>query len=89
MSFAIPVTTRSPEAGSVTISDIVVANATAGAVGGGIAVRAARLVEAPGSRTVDLLRLGVFNCTAKRGGGMAWLRRVVSWADLFWREECV
>ena len=66
---------RNPHPGSVTIADTIVGNATAGAVGGAVAVRAARLVEDPGSRTVDLVRLGVSNCTAKRGGGMTrhWL----------------
>ena len=43
--------TRNPDPGSVTIFDIIVANATAGAVGGGVAVRASRLVEAPAGVT--------------------------------------
>ena len=71
MMFYSALATRNPDPGSVTIFDIIVANATAGAVGGGVAVRASRLVEAPGSRVVKLIRLGVSNCAAKRGGGTA------------------
>ena len=54
---------------SVTVRNSTVTRATAGAVGGGVAVRASNLVESPGARFVDLVNVTITNCTAQRGGG--------------------
>ena len=62
-------TVRNPAPGSHEINGVTVSGSSANAVGGAIAVRAARLVEAPGARSITLANLNITECEAKRGGG--------------------
>ena len=54
----------------VEITSTTISKCTAAAVGGGLAVRATRLVKAPGARFVELTNVTVAANKAKRGGGL-------------------
>ena len=54
----------------VTVVNSTFASSTAGAVGGGIAIRATDLIAVPGSRSATLDGVSVMDCSAHRGGGI-------------------